>query len=61
MWRTIVLLVFLLVGVCGCLAATKRDKAHVPSATQGHMDAGVRTEELPTPQLFGIGLDLSGP
>jgi hypothetical protein len=61
MWYKIVLLILCLFWLGGCLALFTAKQSPTASSTPRRVESDVRTEEVPTPRLFGVDLDLSFP
>lgn len=61
MWRTMLLLGCLLCGLCGCLATMTGGRTSGSASVS--QDIGVLSgdADLPTPQLFGLGVVGSDP
>jgi hypothetical protein len=60
MGRKIILLTLLSLWICGCLAMSSAKRATTSSIPR-YDESLAREEEMPTPRLFGIDLDLSYP
>ena len=60
MWRKVILLTLLSFWICGCLA-TSSAKPSTTSSPPPRYGGPPTREEVPTPRMFGINLDLSHP
>jgi hypothetical protein len=61
MWRNIVLLTLLSFWICGCLATSSKNYSTTSPSSMPRSGASTTREEVPTPRMFGIDLDLSTP
>ena len=61
MWRLAILCTVLLLGLCSCLTALTQGDAAAQSAEPRYWSYDTNVGELPTPQLFGVDLDVSTP
>jgi hypothetical protein len=61
MWRKIVLLTLLSFWICGCLATSGANYSTTSSSSMPRYGASTTREEVPTPRMLGINLDLSTP
>ena len=56
MWRTVVLLAFLPLLLCGCLVTLTGGGGAAPPFDPRYGANGVGPEGFPTPQLFDVGV-----